>query len=1008
MIYFTMTVWYVDAWNPTDYFSIKFDLNEVTSPTTQHSSFPAKTCGRYNYRDSGTVRIFGKASHSSTSSLTVRVITYTNEGPENESFGFRSLNLLFVTPDTTLSGSTTNSICGLAPTFTFTTKDCGCPEGQFQYPTSPYNCAPCDPRCASCFSTGPKACYQCAAGASYVSGQCVYCDPSCDLCSGPDPSQCTTCKAGLYLFNGYCVSQCEPPSVSTTDGCINSCSLPCTPNTNYLFWNGTCSSSCPYPLQKIMTTESVRTCVYPCATGEYLYWDGSCETSCESPLGIRIEGTAYYCDYLCSVNTFLYWDGSCISTCPPPYVQRFDRGQQFCEYPCTTNEFLHADGTCLTYCNSPFVQNTYLGKDICNTPCTTSSDYLYWDGTCQSSCPMPLKRYSIGLINYCTYTCAAGQIFAAWNRTCITFACDSPYILTSQTYVDVCSLPCSYIDNSYFYHEDTQTCSKACNVLSVMQDGLYLKCNSIITAETSGLIVDLLLIAPETTWTTTFVMISKLTQYLHYMNIAFPPRLQKLVETKSRPVLSLKIGPSMPQHLQNHFTKHSISDVYERLGLHSSFMVNFWSEMTTIWILLFSAIVFLITRHFAEKWNLPLVYKLCTGLRFIILWNYLTVLFAINTDDIVLFSALEIQTFESDSVQAAFSLVLSIVMLLCLTFFVVFTVCLSFRASEIRNRNLRRPQDSFLAYRSFIARWQGVQVLFRGYRTHGCISRSFYFIYTVRIVLQMIIATSGIDKPLMQAIFYLCISIVIFMYISCAKPIKHQVSHVQLMLVESVTLIMNTCLVALAGGSLSHDIQYDDPYVLLADIVILANVAVNFIMVFFLGVKVILGLRYAFNLMRQLSVKEHAAWFHILFLPIQQCGFGFEHAKGVDHLAVGQNNTPSEGDMSSVSMLNKKKRGNKQSRVLSDKSFVSNSTQIDHHFDMEDNLTRTNIELESTKKRGSSRNRRNPQPFEFCNMNNEIVDFNDISNLPVPPTPQRSNHSDSTTIYTSKKSLRKR
>ncbi len=151
--------------------------------------------------------------------------------------------------------------------------------------------------------------------------------------------------------------------------------------------------------------------------------------------------------------------------------------------------------------------------------------------------------------------------------------------------------------------------------------------------------------------------------------------------------------------------------------------------------------------------------------------------------------------------------------------------------------------------------------------------------------------------------------------------------------------------------------------------------------------------------MRQLSVKEHAAWFHILFLPIQQCGFGFEHAKGVDHLAVDRNNTPSESDMSTVRMLNKKKRGNKASRVLSDKSFVSNSTQIDHHLDIEDNLT------ESTKRSRNTRNRRNLRPFAF-NMNNEIVDFNDIPNLPAPPPAH--NNSDSTTVYTSKKSLRKR
>ena len=863
-IYYTFTLWAIDSWSDipldSDYFQLKFDAVAVTGPLVSVANFPNKVCGRKEYGDVG-LRFFGGVAHNALS-LIFQVISYLNQDSNDESFGFRDINLLFSL------NTLTPPMCGLG--LSTLPNLCSCPEG-FVRLTTGGPCFPCDPSCASCYGTSSKKCYQCAPGYSYDGTRCFACDASCLLCTGPNPTQCVTCQFGLFLFqNNTCIPECNFPFIQTNDNCVKYCNDPC-PTTQFLFWNNSCLNTCVSPLQPITILNSINQCVYPCESGNYLYWDGSCEASCSSPLTIRIESGAQFCDYKCGVAQYLYWSGSCSSTCKPPLVQRFDKGRQYCIYPCHLNDFLYFDQSCLSYCLSPLVSRTTASRKFCDYPCTNIEDFLYQDGTCKSTCPLPLRRFSLQKTKYCISPCSSDE-FLFWNGSCIS-SCNSPLKTEVKPYGNLCNLPC---DNALdYYHEETGECQATCGLSSQINHGLYLSCHSIPPDE-NGLLEKLLLIPPAESGATTFVVLNKLIQYVRFLNIEYPPRLFNLTTSRGREIFSLKLGSSMPANIKQSFTKHPVPSVFEKQNLHSSFIVNFWQGLSSIWIVLGFAISSFSIRILAKRRKWIFIRKTLDSLRFVNEWNLILMLFAILFGDIILFSSIELRTYKADSIQATISFILSLLMLASCVVFLVGSFYLSSRAQKLRTSAVI-PENAQEIYKVFLKKWQGCQVLFLDYRIISWPQYQFFFIYILRFALPMVIASYCYSLPLMQAIIYVIISLIMMIYIPYKKPILSRLSHYQVLAIEGVMLIINVCVLVLVIIDKSAS-QYNKVAIFAGDIIILGSVTVNLLLVLFLALKVGSEIKQAWKLKREHILEKKVHFLHLLFLLIQQAGFGFEEA----------------------------------------------------------------------------------------------------------------------------------
>jgi hypothetical protein len=417
----------------------------------------------------------------------------------------------------------------------------------------------------------------------------------------------------------------------------------------------------------------------------------------------------------------------------------------------------------------------------------------------------------------------------------------------------------------------------------VVENDLYFKCLPTPAVTDFGSVVGLLLESSADPGMVTFLTVAKLTQPIRYISIDFPSRLETLILNKGRKFLSLELGFKMPSKIQKHFTLETIASVFENQGLHSSFLVNFWQDLSSIWI----AIGLLISVKFVKLLSKIFKWKfaefLCDSFDFIVRWNFILILLAIDIDDIALFASLEFRTFRGGSAAAIWSLVICILMIILMSGYLVFTFCLATRARDLKNNKNSKTivSSERQSFHNFLSRWEGYQVLFRGYKNGRHFTHLFYFFYTIRLAAPMVIAAGYYTLPMMQATAYFFISCVTVSYIAFAQPIKTKVNQIQVLTIESFVLV-NYFGVFLLAIFDQTGIEASLASVIIGDVVILANLSINLLLIACLLVKIGLQIKIIVDLGKKKVLKQKSAWFQLVFLLIQQCGMGFEKAKSIN------------------------------------------------------------------------------------------------------------------------------
>jgi len=880
-IYYSFTFWQMDTWNPADYIQVQVDNTIVNGWTGwNYVNFPSNLCGASS-NDISNVRIFGKVAHTANY-VTFRMVSRFDQISTNEAIAMRDVNLLIVSSPS----STTASLCIVAPISS--TMDCGCPEGQYNDAT--YGCTACNAACSSCFGSGANQCYECNSGYSFDGGSCFQCASSCLACSGTGSNQCTACQSGYLLFNNNtCVlsSDCDYPLIKTyySTYCESPCGFP-----EYVYWNQTCSDSCDAEYQQTTLFGLVKKCIYPCTNSAYpyLYWSGVCLAACSSPLKIRTEAGNLYCDfpcarssdylfangtcspicpypfststiysknrcnYLCTGTNYLYWDQTC-SSCPSPLISRLDGDKRFCVYPCDSDQYLYWNGSCLYTCPSPLTKATTHSKNLCQNSCT--SGYLYADGSCLTACLAPYVIRIEGGVNYCDKICTTEKPYLFSDGTCIV-SCDSPLQLITNTSGTYCIPPCD--SSAPYYDLNSKQCLTSCNnTVSVSADGLYQTCIPYYAPAES-------------------ISILKLLHYVPYLDIELPAKLQGVSVMRATNILSLRLDRKTFCSIKQKFSFVPLpSSVFLNSFVFSSFIANFSDDLILLAIVLGSGIIFLLLEWFAictECQNAQFFFE---RLRVLTLFNLPIMLIATNIGDIIFFSSLEFRTYDSHQPSAVVSLLIAIVMLILLGVIFLIASCLVYGAQEVKysaSNELNTP------YAKYLFRWDGFQVLFRGYKNTNWFTQSFYMLYCIRIAIPMFFASFCYSVPLLQVCFYLAISILMISYLVFVKPIKKEIDHLNLVFVELILLMVNISLLALVILDMANSTNQTAKD-FLGDVILAADFCLNILAGTALIGKIGVGAQQAFRMRKEKSPQEFSAWVQLLFLPIQQGCFGFEQVQ---------------------------------------------------------------------------------------------------------------------------------
>lgn len=378
-----MYVWLIDLDSATDFFRLYFDDQLIQDLTTVGSSWTytkPNICGG-SKGDYPLMRIDGRSVHSDTQ-LVLKLKSMFDGSSNTALIGIRDLSLLFQT-----NSVSTNSTCNFVTT-TSSSPSCSCNIGEYS-PIGSGGCHSCSNICNTCFaSSSTLECTSCHDGQSFDGQTCFQCNSACQQCNGTTASDCVRCYPGMYLYwNGTCQSSCNTPLIATTISNYSSCSMPCNLS-EYYYQNSTCKSSCNAPFVQY-TQGDLKYCNFSCTAPSLLYWNGSCISSCSFPLTNTTNGIERYCNLPCGNSSYYYQNSSCISSCLAPFVQYSQGDLKYCNFPCSTSSYLYWNGSCIPGCASPLINTTNGIERYCSLPCNNSSYYLYPNLTCKLVCPSP-------------------------------------------------------------------------------------------------------------------------------------------------------------------------------------------------------------------------------------------------------------------------------------------------------------------------------------------------------------------------------------------------------------------------------------------------------------------------------------------------------------------------------------------------------------------------------------------------------------------------------------------
>jgi len=379
--------------------------------------------------------------------------------------------------------------------------------------------------------------------------------------------------------------------------------------------------------------------------------------------------------------------------------------------------------------------------------------------------------------------------------------------------------------------------------------------------------------------TPTVVSLVKAMQYVRYINMDMPPRLERLAKSKGRNIMSIKSGFTMWDGLKINFKQQVLPEAYNRINPHSSFLVNYWEDFSMILIGIFLALLFLCFERLTRALEMGKAEAIFHTLRVLMMWNFVIMMIAINIDEVILYSALQIKSWnpaDTDNSSTTISFILSLVGILTMsTFFGVICYLLSqLKINNTRIKGIKTRTD----HTPMTPAEESYQIIFRGLRENSVCAQFFFPFYIIRIAIPSVIFIAAESIPILNTVMQMTFSGGVLAFIVCVKPFTKRVNYIQLVIFETLILIMNFLMVIITLISINDKENYKVA-IFLGDLVILGNDLINIMSIIFLVIKLHIGIKQIREYCSKKIVQGNEViglWVQLLYIPLQQANMGFE------------------------------------------------------------------------------------------------------------------------------------
>ena len=646
---------------------------------------------------------------------------------------------------------------------------------------------------------------------SYLnSGTCTPCDSACQNCFGSSASQCYACASGYSFIESQCV-QCDSSCLT----CTGPDSLQCVTCQDgyWLQPDGSCTATCDLPASQSLTIGSFQLCYASCTTSQYLLWDGTCVNDCSSPLVISLSGGYELCSKPCENNEYLYSNGSCESTCPSPFISSSSLDVNLCQPPCTNSQFLYLDGSCSSKCPNPLVSSTPAdGVKRCSSPCPNSSDYYYSSNdTCGNICSSPSVLQTVQFIQVCSVISTEGRLSS-----------------DDKNSVDIA----------------TNTIDAAGTATSV-----GIAASSLISSQSSGAI--------------TLISLIKMLEYIRYMNINYPPKLEYMMDSQGNDAISLTFNVNLPKSIERKFPDYPLPGRFGKYDLVSNFFVNYWEELFTLGVVL---LVLVISTLLASKAkDVKYIGVSSTKIRDIIKWNFFLIVFCGNVDSVGVFSSMEFRTTHFNSFVSVFATLVCVFINLLVLYVMFMIPYIIYSLRRARRKVL--PVGKNFGHQDYNAknnsqRFALCGVLFMNFEEKSASQHSCMFLILFRVYLFNIIIGYLFEYPLVQAILLTTMSILMLGYFSIARPYKNALELIKTMTYETIIAGVNICVLILA--IMDHKgIENNESRRKLGDAIIISNIAFNLMAVSYMVVELVIKVIKVYGRRKTITTKGWRYWLTI-------------------------------------------------------------------------------------------------------------------------------------------------
>lgn len=540
-------------------------------------------------------------------------------------------------------------------------------------------------------------------------------------------------------------------------------------------------------------------CDLPCQINQFLYPNNTCQPACNNPLTKITQGDLKMCDSHCSSSDFLYGNGSCLSTCPNAFQQDLGSSKTLCQKHCPPNEgFVYWNHSCLSYCGPLFDQSvdSVTTERHCNWPCSDSSEViLYENGTCSETCQSPFITQSVTSGYYlCNSPCGIDKYYSLDSKKCVS-SCQSPSITGQIGTLKICKQVITQ-------EEPERETSKVVNAITEVAAKAGL-----------GLALVNALLRPGNAGSLSLIALSKLLRYLEYIEIAYPAQVEDLFELDLFEI-AIDFGTGSTATLfKDRLTDYPSLAVFQKRGTESNFIVNYWNSISLMLIASGAALLIIPVEKITKRYKSFKVASIIAKVKGFLRWNFLLFIFIESFDDLALFIYIQLKTFKVQSFLDIFTLLVSLITL-------VLAVFMEYKIVRIAREFTKPtvyPEVSVLSNNGsptnhieiLHEKYKKCIIFFKEYKHKSFMTQAFVFFFSLRIAVYYLIVGVLHEYPLCQGFLLTIIGCMMLFYIVKLKPIDDNFALIENFVFEILILMANLCIIILAIMEKQGDHNYE-------------------------------------------------------------------------------------------------------------------------------------------------------------------------------------------------------